>query len=88
MGWFALADEMAARTSSGLIPYLNRAWGFSSTRTAGLAPPPRVTSPTPSTWLSFCCRMVAAASYIWPLDRVGEVSDMIRIGASAGLNLR
>ena len=38
--------------------------GFSSTRTAGLAPPPTITCPTPSTCASFCARMESAASYI------------------------
>ena len=70
------------------MPYLCTAVGFSSTRTAGSEPPPTKTVPTPSTWESFCCRMVEAASYILARSAVSEVRARIRIGASAGLTLR
>ena len=62
--------------------------GSSSTRTAGSAPPPTVTWPTPSTCESFCASTVEAASYICPRVRMPEVSARIMIGASAGLTLR
>ena len=59
LGVSALADAIAARTTSRLMPYLNNGWGFSSTRTAGSALPPISAKPTPLTcdsrWLiTFC----------------------------------
>lgn len=32
--------------------------------------------------------MVAAASYIWPRSKVGEVSAKIKMGAEAGFTFR
>ena len=87
-GRFTLVALSTARTSSSPMPYLFSAVGFSSTRTAGSAPPPTTTWPTPSTWDSFCCRMLDAASYIRPRLIVSEVSATMRIGASAGFTLR
>ena len=79
---------MVLRTSSVPMPYLCRADGFNSTRTAGSEPPPTVTWPMPCTWDSFWARMVEAASYIWPRVMVSEVMDSSMMGASAGFTLR
>mgnify|MGYP003693835103 CR=1 FL=1 len=49
------AFQADAGTSTALV-------GLISTRTAGSELPPRVTWPTPVTWLSFCCRTLEAAS--------------------------
>ena len=87
-GLLALAEASAARTSSSPMPYLNSAFGFSSTRTAGSAAPPMMTWPMPLICDSFCDSTLLAASYIWPRVRVFEVSARIRTGASAGLTLR
>ena len=59
------------------IPYLFRAVGFNSIRTAGNVPPPTITWPTPLTCESFCARMVDAASYMLALahDVRGERKD-------------
>ena len=87
-GRLALAAASAVRTSSRPTPYLDRASGLSSTRTAGSELPPTVTWPTPSICESFCARIVDAASYIWPCVFVSDVSVRIMIGASAGFTLR
>jgi hypothetical protein len=87
-GRLAFAAAMAARTSSTPMPYLLRAAGLSSTRTAGSELPPTCTCPTPSSCDSFWARMVDAASYIWPCVMVADVSARIMMGASAGLTLR
>jgi hypothetical protein len=83
-----LVAASTPRTSSSPIPYRLSASGFTSTRTAGNAPPPTITCPTPGTCESFCCRMLDAASYIRPRPSVVEVNARMRIGASAGLTLR
>ena len=57
-------------------------------RTAGKAPPPTLTWPTPSTWDRRWASTVDAASYIWPRVSVSEVSATIMMGASAGFTLR
>ncbi len=49
LGRLALAAASAARMSSSPSPVLFRATGLRSTRTAGRAPPPTVTCPTPGT---------------------------------------
>ena len=48
----------------------------------------RTPGPRPSPAKCFCCRMVDAASYIWPGVMVVEVSPSCRIGGSAGFTLR
>ncbi len=87
-GRLALAEVSAARTSSRLSPRSLSAVGSTSTRTAGSAPPPTLTCPTPLTCESFCCRIDDPMSYIRALSTMSEVSDRSRIGASAGLTLR
>ena len=87
-GLLALAEASAARTSSSPMPYLNSAFGLSSTRTAGSAEPPMMTWPTPVICDSRCWNTLLAASYIWPWLSVLEVIARMRIGASAGLTLR
>jgi len=62
LGKKALAPAKAARTSSMVRPVRCRASGEMSTRTAGRAPPPTVTSPTPAIWLIFWASTVDAAS--------------------------
>ncbi len=79
---------MTRRTSSSAMPYCDRAFGCSSTRTAGSEPPPTVTSPTPVTCATFCASTVEARSYSWLVVRVFEVSARIMIGACDGLILR
>ena len=88
LGRLALVAASAARTSSRPMPYLFSAGGFSSTRTAGSAPPPTRTWPMPSTCDSFCCSTVCRRVVHLASGQVSEVSDRIRIGASAGLTLR
>ena len=65
-----------------------RAEGFTSTRTAGRAPPHTNTWPTPFTWDSFCWITLEARSYIRPRGTTSEVMASSMIGASAGLILR
>ena len=84
----ALAAARGARTSSSPMPYLYRACGSRSTRTAGSAEPLMITWPTPEICESCCCSTVLAASYICPRVSVAEVSDRISTGASAGFTLR
>ena len=79
---FALANTL--RTCSNPMPYLFNACGFSSIRTLGNALPPTVTWPTPLTCANFCAMIVDAASYIWPLVRMGDVNASMKIGESAG----
>jgi len=62
--------------------------GSTLTRTAGSAPPPTNTWPTPSTWESFCWSTVEATSYMAARVTVGEVSARTMTGASAGFILR
>ena len=88
LGVLALALASVVRTWSRPICMLSRARGFSSTRTAGLAPPPTVTWPTPSTCASFWASIESAASYISVTSLLSEVSARIMMGASAGLTLR
>ena len=88
LGLFALAAESAARTSSRPIPYLNRACGFSSTRTAGSELPPTLTFPTPGIWEIFWARIVEATSYSWPGLSVPEFISSTMIGSSAELDFR
>ena len=88
LGVLALAPLNVVRTCSRPMPYLFRAGGFSSTRTAGSELPPTVTCPTPLTWASFWAMMVEAASYIWPLVRTGEVRASMKMGESAGFTFR
>jgi hypothetical protein len=88
LGRLTFVSASTRRTSSRPIPYFESAVGFSSTRTAGRELPPTITWPTPSTWASFCWRIVDATSYICPRLKVSEVSPRIMIGASAGLTFR
>ena len=88
LGRFVLAAASAVRTSSSDRPLPCRAVGFTSTRTAGRAPPPTLTWPTPATWDSFCWRIDEAMSYIRPRSTTSDVSDSRMIGASAGLDFR
>src|SRR6266851_135424 len=88
LGVLALALANMLRTCSNPMPYLFNAGGFSSMRTLGSALPPTVTWPTPLTCDNFCAMIVDAASYIWPLVRMGDVSASIKIGESAGLTFR
>src|ERR1039458_8257414 len=74
LGVLAFAPLNAVRICSRPMPYLFRAVGFSSIRTAGSELPPTVTCPTPLTWASFCAMIVEAASYIWPRVRMGEAA--------------
>ena len=62
LGRLALAEARNPRTSSSESPALFRAVGLTSTRTAGRAPPPTNTRPTPSTCAIFCCRIEEATS--------------------------
>src|SRR5579862_9412036 len=87
-GTLALALDKTDRTSSSPIPYLFRTAGSSSTRTPVRELPPTTTCPTPFTCESFCARIEDAASYICPLDNTGEVRVSMKMGASAGLDLR
>src|SRR5580700_6930007 len=88
LGLLALAAASTLRTCSRPMPYLFNAVGFSSTRTPGKAPPHTNTWPTPLTCASFCAMMDDAASYIWVLERIGEVSASNTIGESAGFTFR
>ena len=88
VGRFTFVAASTPRIFSRLIPYLFKAVGFSSTRTAGSEEPPMNTCPTPLTCDSFCCRMVVAASYICAVPIESEVRAMMRMGASEGLTLR
>src|SRR6266850_2782809 len=83
---FALASTL--RTCSNPMPYLFSDGGFSSIRTPGNALPPTVTWPTPLTCDNFCAMIVEAASYIWPLVRMSDVSASMKMGESAGFTLR
>jgi hypothetical protein len=65
-----------------------RAVGFTSTRTAGSAPPVTPTCPTPRTWEIRCARIVDPTSYISAVDAVSDVSASFISDDSAGLNLR
>ena len=88
LGRKALAALRALRTSSMLTPARFRASGMASTRTAGRAPPPTVTSPTPGICEIFWASTVEAASYNWARVSTSEVMDKIMIGAPEGLTLR
>src|SRR5579883_590599 len=88
LGRFAFAFSSTARTSSRFRFRLFSFAGLISIRTPGSELPPTNTLPTPFTCDSFCCKMLAAASYICPADIVSDVSPSIRIGASAGFTLR
>jgi hypothetical protein len=88
LGRLRLALARVVRTSSRLSPWLFRATGFTSTRTAGSAPPHTKTCPTPWTCDSFCCSTEEARSYIFSRGTSFEVSDSMRMGASAGLTFR
>src|SRR5471032_2486696 len=88
LGKLALEALITWRTCSRLTPYWLSRSGFSSTRTAGNAPPPTVTSPTPVVCNSRCSSSVEATSYICPGVALSEVRLMIKIGESAGLTLR
>ena len=88
LGRFWVVAARALRTVSSAMPYWLSAVGFISARTPGSELPPTITWPTPGSWESFCCRMLEAASYIWPRPSVSEVRATIMIGASAGLTLR
>ena len=68
--------------------YWESAVGLISTRTAGREAPPKVTCPTPVTWLSFCCSTLDAASNSRPWPSVSEVTASTMAGALAGLILR
>ena len=88
LGVFALTVPRAARTCSRLRPIWLRRAGSTRTRTAGLAPPPTMTWPMPSTWESFWARIESAASYMRPTGSTSEVRARIMTGRSAGLTLR
>ena len=83
-----LALARVARTSSRLSPWLLRMAGFTSTRTAGRAPPHTKICPTPGTWDSFWPMTDEAMSYIFSRGTILEVMERMRIGASAGFTLR
>ena len=83
-----LALRMAVNTSCAARLAARSAPGFSRTRTAGFSAPLICTWLTPSSWDRRWARMVSAASYTWPGDSVSDVSARVRMGASAGLNLR
>ncbi len=87
-GKFALAPEIALRTSSIVNPRRLTASGMASTRTAGNAPPPTVTSPTPGIWDIFWANTVEAASYNCARLKTSDVIERIMIGAPAGLTFR
>ena len=87
-GEFALAAASAARTWPRPIPSCASTLGSTRARTAGRAPPPMVTCPTPATWESFWARTESAASNRRPTGSVSDVRARIRIGASAGLIFR
>ena len=59
-----IAAAKAVRTCAVPMPYAVSSMGFSSARTAGLAPPLTITCPTPSTCESFCATIESAESYI------------------------
>ena len=63
-GRLAFADPRNVRRSSRPSPSAFSTVGFTSTRTAGSAPPPTKTWPTPSTCAMRCCRTDEARSYI------------------------
>src|SRR5580692_8739719 len=88
LGTLAFAAPSTLRTCSMPMPYLLSAGGSSSIRTLGSELPPTVTCPTPLTCASFCAMIVEAASYIWPLVRIGEVRASMKIGESAGFTFR
>src|SRR6202035_544286 len=88
LGVLALAPLNTVRTCSKPMPYLFRAVGINSTRTLGSELPPTITCPTPLTCASFCAMIVEAASYIWPLVRIGDVRASMKIGESAGFTFR
>ena len=87
-GEFALTARSAVRISSRPTPIWLRRLGSTRTRTAGLAPPPTMTWPTPETCESFWARIESAASNRRLTWSVCEVRPRIRIGASAGFTLR
>src|ERR1700680_764645 len=88
LGVLAFAWLRAVRTESRPTPSLFSSMGLTSARTAGFAPPPTKTCPTPSTCASFWARIESAALYISDSGTVSEVSAKIKMGASAGLDLR
>ena len=61
-GRFAFVAWIVVRICAVLMPYLFKAAGFNSTRTAGSELPPTLTCPTPSICDSFCASTVEAAS--------------------------
>jgi hypothetical protein len=55
---------------------------------AGSELPPTITCPTPLICDSFCAMMDEAASYIWALVRMGDVSASSTMGESDGFTFR
>jgi hypothetical protein len=62
--------------------------GSTCTRTAGCCPPPTKTWPTPGTCEIFCASTLFAVSKTCASVIVGEVSERMRMGASAGFTFR
>src|SRR5215831_13994079 len=87
LGWLTFAAASAARTSSSVRPVPASADGSTWTRTAGFCPPFRVTRPTPETCEIFCARTESAKSSTWLMGRLCELTESVRTGVSAGLDL-
>ena len=82
-----LAWVNEVRMSSSERPSPASATGSTCTRMAGCCPPPTKTWPTPGTWAIFCASTLFAVSNTWANVRVSEVSERMRMGASAGFTL-
>jgi len=87
-GAWVLAAAIAVRTASSERPARFISGMRRRTRTAGAAPPPMSTLPTPRTCEMRCASKVEATSYNWARPYCSEVSDSTMIGWSAGLTLR
>ena len=70
-----------------LKPFAASARGFTWTRTAGRWPPPVLTRPTPGSCEIFCAIRVSTRSKTFGSVSVGDETDSVRIGVSAGFTL-
>src|SRR5215470_5196847 len=88
LGRFAFAAASVFRIWSHPMSYFVRAFGLTSTRTAGRDAPIKFTWPTPGTWANFWPRIESATSYILLRSTVSDVRAITRIGKSDGFVFR
>ncbi len=85
VGRLAFPEPMASATSSIPMDLDASAFGSTCTLTAYFCDPMTPTSATPLIMDIRFARRFSAYSFTLERDRVGEFSEMMRMGASAGL---